>query len=113
MINRRLKELRIEKGATQRDFAKAIGVSQSVISNWEKGLNVPSILFLSEISQYFDVSVEYLLGITDECGNATGVSLDDLPPDEQQLLMLYRKVDLHDKEKILTALEVLASTKVK
>ena len=99
MINRRLKELRIEKGATQRDFAKAIGVSQSVISNWEKGLNVPSIL--------------YLLGITDECGNATGVSLDDLPPDEQQLLMLYRKVDLHDKEKILTALEVLASTKVK
>ena len=61
----RLKQLRKEKGVSQKDVANAIGVSVSAYSNYEQGLREPSNQILINLCKYYDVSADYLLGLED------------------------------------------------
>ena len=61
---KRLRQLRLEKGLTQTALAKLLGISKSAISRYENGLRMPSEETLIDISRYFKVSVDYLLGIS-------------------------------------------------
>ena len=60
----RLKELRMEKNISQLDLAKVVHMSKMAISHWEKGHSEPSIAQLKELSKFFGVSVDYLIGNT-------------------------------------------------
>lgn len=60
----RLRELRKEKGLTQKELAAVLKVSDSTLSYWEQGKFEPDNFLLKEIAKYFNVSVEYLLGKT-------------------------------------------------
>ena len=62
MLNKRIKQLRIERGLSQVDLAKKLGVSKQSISNWENDNIQPSIEMLLKISRIFSVSTDYLLG---------------------------------------------------
>lgn len=64
----RLKELRIEKGLTQKNLAEAIGTTDDSIFSWEKGRSQPSFEMLKVLCIFFDVSTDYLLGLEDETG---------------------------------------------
>ncbi len=66
LFKERLKELRIEKGLTQTQLAKELRVNQRTISNWEVGERQPDLDTLEVIAKYFNVSYDYLLGLTDE-----------------------------------------------
>ena len=66
LFKERLKELRIEKGLTQTQLAKELRVNQRTISNWEVGERQPDLDPLEVIAKYFNVSYDYLLGLTDE-----------------------------------------------
>ena len=57
-----LKQLRITKGLTQNELAKILDVSKSNISKYEAGSVEPNMSVLIRISEYFEVSVDYLLG---------------------------------------------------
>jgi len=59
----RLKELRIEKGLGQIELANAISVSKGIISLWENGLREPKLSNLIVLAQYFQVSIDYLVGL--------------------------------------------------
>ncbi len=59
----RLKELRIESGIGQIELAKAISVSKGIISLWENGLREPKLSNLIALSEYFKVSIDYLVGL--------------------------------------------------
>ena len=61
----RLKELRSEKGLSQQQLAKLIGVSQKAIDFWEKGINEPKASYVVALSKFFDISADYLLGLID------------------------------------------------
>ena len=61
----RLKELRTEKGIGQVELAKALNVSKGIISLWENGLREPKLSSLICLAKYFDVSVDYLVGMED------------------------------------------------
>ena len=66
LFKERLKELRIEKGLTQTQLAKELRVNKRTISNWEVGERQPDLDTLEVIAKYFNVSYDYLLGLTDE-----------------------------------------------
>ena len=57
----RLKELRVEKGYTQRQVAIAIGCSVNNYSRYERGEREPDIYTLKALSKYFEVSIDYIL----------------------------------------------------
>ena len=61
----RLKILRKEAGLKQEQLADALGVTQRKISYWESGKIEPDLRTLLNISEYFGVSCDYLLGKTD------------------------------------------------
>lgn len=61
----RLKELRIEKSYSQFELARLLNVDQRTISNWEKAVREPNFDMLIKITRLFDVSTDYLLGLTD------------------------------------------------
>ena len=58
-----LKILREEKGIGQVQLANTIGVSKGIISLWENGLREPGMFSLMLLSQYFGVSIDYLVGL--------------------------------------------------
>lgn len=68
-----IKALRLKKGLKQGEFAAAMGVQQSTVSNWETGRYEPDIETMRKIASFFGVSVDYLLGHTDDPAPAPSV----------------------------------------
>lgn len=64
-FSKRFLELRKKSGMRQQELGAALGISRGAISYYEKGERVPDIEILSRISKFFNVSCDYLLGITD------------------------------------------------
>ncbi len=61
----RLKDLREQKGLSQAQLAKALNVSNGCVGMWESTKQIPPASRLDEISKFFGVSVDYLLGRDD------------------------------------------------
>ena len=61
----RIKELREEKNISQLELAKKLNLTQQSISLYEKGDREPSIEVLKSIANFFNVSLDYLLGKSD------------------------------------------------
>jgi transcriptional regulator with XRE-family HTH domain len=68
MFNIRLKELRLEKGLTQKKLAEKLQYDQSMIARWEKGECEPTESAIRKTAIFFEVSADYLLGLEDETG---------------------------------------------
>lgn len=64
-INFRLRELRLEKGITQKELAKDFNVTQAKISRWENRVYDPSLDYIIKFAAYFNVTMDYLLGLVD------------------------------------------------
>ena len=62
----RIKQLRKKKGVSQSQLAEAIGVKNNTVSTWERGTRKPDFDALQLLSNYFEVSFEYLLGNSDK-----------------------------------------------
>ena len=62
---KRLKELRKEKELLQIDLAKALKTTQRKISYWENEKIEPDLSSLWKLSDYFEVSIDYLIGKSD------------------------------------------------
>lgn len=60
-----MKDLRRNRNISQTELAKHLGVSKSVISSYETGVHFPPYDILIKIANLFDVSTDYLLGVTD------------------------------------------------
>lgn len=62
----RIKELRKAKGVTVKELAETLGIAQSMLTNYENGSSTPRDQSVWEkLSEYFGVSVSYLMGLTD------------------------------------------------
>lgn len=62
IFSQRLKELRRKKNISQKQLAKMLNFSRSTISNYEKNRRLPDVKILCEIAQFFDVTIDYLVG---------------------------------------------------
>ncbi|MCG0278449.1 MAG: helix-turn-helix domain-containing protein [Thermanaeromonas sp.] len=64
-LGQRLAALRKEKGLSQAELAKLLNVGQSTIAMYEKDKRRPDAETLTRLAEFFQVSVDYLLGLTD------------------------------------------------
>ena len=64
-LGKRLKELREERNLTQKQVAAALKINSVTYLHYEKSQREPPLLLLAEMAAYFNVSVDYLLGLTD------------------------------------------------
>lgn len=64
-LRRRLVELRKENNLSQEYLADDLNIPRSTVASWEAGSRLPKISQLNLISEYYDVTVDYLLGFTE------------------------------------------------
>ncbi len=89
-FNIRLKQLRLDHKLTQSDLADILGLKPTAISNYESQRNEPSFEKLIMLSEYFEVSCDYLLGITDSYLPVGGEILDR---DIVEVFDMYQQLD--------------------
>ena len=85
----RLKQLRQARSITQKELAKRLGLTKSVISAYETDIRTPSFDTLLHIAAFFNVTTDYLLGV------------------DHDMTLDISKLTEKDKEIILTLLERL------
>ena len=66
LFYKKIIDLRKQYGRTQQEAAEGIGISNTALNNYEKGIRQPKYETLRRIADYYGVSVDYLLGETDE-----------------------------------------------
>lgn len=64
-LGEKLKELRLAKGVTLQSVASAVGITRSAVANYEANTREPSLDTLKKFCDYFDVSADYLLGLSE------------------------------------------------
>ena len=65
MSRNRIKDLREDRDLRQADVARATGIDQRTLSNYETGKTNPDSFALIKLADFFDVSIDYLVGRTD------------------------------------------------
>lgn len=66
IIGERIKELRKQSGETMQKLANAVYVAASTIGNYETNRRIPSPGVIAAIAKHYNVSADYLLGLTDK-----------------------------------------------
>ena len=64
MVAERIKSLREQQNKTQAELAKILGITRSSVNAWEMGISVPSTQYVVELANIFEVSTDYILGVT-------------------------------------------------
>lgn len=97
-FSERLKDLRRQAGLTQVDVAEKLGISQPAYASWERGVKKPTQENLVKIAQILNVSVDYLVGNSEE-------KSDEL--DNIELLFCMNSKGLTDEEKEIFRKELI------
>ena len=66
LFSQRITDLRLKRGFNKREVSNATGIRYTTYIDYEKGLYAPSSENLDKIAQFYKVSLEYLLGRTDD-----------------------------------------------
>lgn len=96
-----LKKLRAKKGISQQQLADVIGISQQSINKYENHNIEPDINTLISLADFFQTSVDYLIGHTEIDHVIEPVKQYDLNREESKLVDDYRKLSSEEKESIL------------
>ncbi|AEE96927.1 helix-turn-helix domain-containing protein [Mahella australiensis] len=112
MLYERLVELRKERKMTQEELANVLGISRSALSLYETDKRQPDFQTICRLADFFNVSVDYLLGRTDDrcgvarttykAGNKADFILRD--PDIREALDELDYITADEKESLLTHL---------
>jgi Predicted transcriptional regulators len=108
--NERLKALRKQKGDSQADLAKLIGVGKTSISGYELNTSVPTMKSLLTLINYFDVSADYFLGFSDDPTPNDNKLADNLA---SKIDNSYDELDEIDKKEIQDFISFIISRKNK
>ena len=101
-----LKELRAQKKVSQIELARAIGVSNGNVGDWERGRSKPGYDELVALSRYFDISAGRLLELPISSG---GLTCDDVPLTqmESDVIAMLRLLNPHDRKNAVDFITML------
>lgn len=100
MLGENIKELRLEKGLTQKQLAEEIGASQGAIYFWEKEINEPTAGYLMKMAKLFGVTVDELLSVENE-------QKSELPK-EKLLIEYFSRLNEDQKDVILKLIKEIS-----
>lgn len=106
MFWQRFYDLCIQKGTKPNPLAKELGISSGILSKWKNEGTTPNGESLLKIANYFNVSTDYLLGLTDEAEKKTAdITADSPDPDTQKAVAYLNYIAQHDPDTLLKAAE--------
>lgn len=82
MNEKRLFDLREYKYLSQIKLADYLGITQQTYSLWEKGTKIIPLKHLNSLSNFYEISMDYIVGLTDEKNNSGIIKLTELNKNE-------------------------------
>jgi len=90
LLGLRLKQLRAVKKISQKKLSEDIGYAQSLVARWELEKGEPSIDGLITLANYFNVSIDYLVGKSEVSIMQNNPNMMEVFPYERQVIKAYR-----------------------
>ena len=100
----RIKDLREIHGMSQQRLAAELNVTQAMVSKYELGVSEPDIAMIKRIAEYFGVSSDYLLELSDD---KTAIPVSGLSQEEKDVLFGFKRLDKIQKAKLQAYLQGL------
>lgn len=102
-----LKLLRREFNVSQQKLADAIGMSQQSINQYENHDTEPDLLTLSKMAEYFNTSIDYIVGYTDIKDPFDNTAAYHLNPAEADLITKYRALSPRERDCVTQVIDTL------
>lgn len=93
-----LKKLRLEKGLSQQALADQLEISQQSVYKYENQITEPNIDMLKHITDFFDVSIDYLTGNSSCAHKIEEVQETELNAEELSLIQKYRSLPASSRQ---------------
>lgn len=110
------KNLRLEKGLTQKELGEKLNIGQSTVNNYENENRIPIPEIIIAYSKFFNVSTDYLLGLEDDFGSKSEKSAlkkivsDDLSDEEIKMIKKIRLLGPYEQTYIKAQIDALSDT---
>ena len=97
----RIKTLREKRGIIQEILAAELGITQQMLSKYEKDVTMIKVDILKRLAEYFNVTTDYLLGMSDVKRDLTRQNrLNETLDEYYDMIEVYKKLDQYDQELI-------------
>lgn len=130
-ISQKIFDIMVKKHLKQSDLASYVGVACSSVTDWKKRGSIPPADKIIKISEFLDVTPEYLLGLTDEpnrynsinnfdttvsgtqiSGNHTTINNKSISSEDAELLNLIKNLSLVERSKVVLFIEEMKNKEV-
>lgn len=102
----RIKQLRKKRGITQQRLASELGITQQMLSKYEKDISLIKIDVLKRIAVYFNVTTDYLLGISDVKRDLQKqLKMNETLDEYYDLIEVYKELDQYNQEMIWSIIQ--------
>lgn len=110
----RIKILREKRGLIQAILVTELGITQQTLSKYEKDVNIIKIDVLKRLAEYFNVTTDYLLGLSDVKRDLTGqLKISETLDEYYDLIEVYKKLDRYDQELVWSILQIVRKNEEK
>lgn len=107
----RIKQLRENRGLIQELLASELGITQQMLSKYERDITLIKIDILKKIAQYFNVTTDYLLCISDVKRDLQGqIKVSKTIDEYYDLIEVYKGLDEYDREMVWSIIEAVRKT---
>lgn len=104
----RIKQLREKRGLIQEILAAELGITQQMLSKYERGVTLIKVDILKKIATYFNVTTDYLLGVSDVKRDLQRqMKMNETLDEYYDLIEIYKDLDSYDKEMIWSIMQTV------
>lgn len=107
----RIKQLRQKQGVIQEILAAELGITQQMLSKYERDVTLIKVDILKKIAAYFNVTTDYLLGVSDVKRDIKGqMKVNETLDAYYDLVEVYKDLDSYDQEMIWSIIQTVKKT---
>lgn len=104
----RIKQLREKRGLIQEILATELGITRQMLSKYEKDVTLIKVDILKKIAMYFNVTTDYLLGVSDVKRDLQRqMKMNETLDEYYDLVEVYKDLDSYDKEMIWSIIQTV------
>ena len=107
----RIKQLRENRGLIQEILASELGITQQMLSKYERDVLCIKVDVLKRIAEYFNVTTDYLLGISEVKRDLQGqMKMNKTLDTYYDLIEIYKGLDEYDQEMVWSIMQTVKKT---
>lgn len=107
----RIKQLREKRGMIQERLAAELGITQQMLSKYERDVTFIKVDVLKKMAEYFNVTTDYLLGVSDVKRDLQRqMKMNETLDEYYDLVEVYKELDPYDQEMIWSIIQAVKRT---